>query len=270
MSLIRSSAIRDILPYLRRFARAMTGCQAEGDRYAAATLEAIIESEDLLVPNLPLKTALFRIMYDLKPAAQSDDEDGIVQKRLSSLGTTKRAALMLHAIEELAFEDIAQILKVPVPEVRQLVKAARKDIADQVAGHIMIIEDDTLIALDLQTIVTAQGHTVTGIARTRSAATDLSKIKTPDLILSDIQLADQSSGIDAVKDLLEIFGDIPVIFITAFPELLLTGKRSEPAFVIPKPFTEEQIQSAVAQAMFFASVDGILTTGQEPQVSSSA
>ena len=79
----------------------------------------------------------------------------------------------------------------------------------------------------------------------------------PDLILSDIQLADGSSGIDAVNELLGSLGDIPVIFITAFPERLLTGDRPEPAFLISKPYSEEQVRSAVSQAMFFASTEGL-------------
>mgnify|MGYP002650438972 CR=1 FL=1 len=78
----------------------------------------------------------------------------------------------------------------------------------------------------------------------------------PGLVLADIQLADDSSGIDAVKDILAEF-QVPVIFITAFPERLLTGDRPEPAFLISKPYSEEQVRSAVSQAMFFASTDGL-------------
>ena len=98
---------------------------------------------------------------------------------------------------------------------------------------------------------------MTGIARTHSAAVELAHGKRPDLILADIQLADGSSGIDAVNELLRDMGDIPVIFITAFPERLLTGERPEPAFLISKPYTEEQVRSAVSQAMFFSSTEGL-------------
>ena len=84
---------------------------------------------------------------------------------------------------------------------------------------------------------------------------ELGKQTQPDLILADIQLADNSSGIDAVNDLLKAIGDVPVIFITAFPERLLTGERPEPAFLISKPYKEDQVKSAVSQAMFFASTE---------------
>jgi DNA-binding LytR/AlgR family response regulator len=75
------------------------------------------------------------------------------------------------------------------------------------------------------------------------------------MILADIQLADKSSGIDAVNEILAELGDRPVVFITAFPERLLTGERPEPAFLITKPYSEDQVRSAVAQAMFFTSTE---------------
>jgi CheY-like chemotaxis protein len=72
----------------------------------------------------------------------------------------------------------------------------------------------------------------------------------PGLVLADIQLADGSSGVDAVWDILgEI--DVPAIFITAFPERLLTGERPEPTFLITKPFRPETVKAAIGQALFF-------------------
>ena len=72
----------------------------------------------------------------------------------------------------------------------------------------------------------------------------------PDLILSDIQLADGSSGIDAVNEILARTA-LPVIFITAFPESLLTGERPEPAFLVTKPFNEDMVKALISQALFF-------------------
>ena len=45
--------------------------------------------------------------------------------------------------------------------------------------------------------------------------------------------------------------DVPVIFITAFPERLLTGERPEPTFLITKPFQPETVKAAIGQALFF-------------------
>jgi CheY-like chemotaxis protein len=119
----------------------------------------------------------------------------------------------------------------------------------------MIIEDEAIIAMDISEIVASMGHEVTGIARTKTAAVELARKSPPDMILADIQLADKSSGIDAVNEILAELGDRPVVFITAFPERLLTGDRPEPAFLITKPYSEDQVRSAVAQAMFFTSTE---------------
>ncbi|MDP8913796.1 MAG: response regulator, partial [Pseudomonadota bacterium] len=72
----------------------------------------------------------------------------------------------------------------------------------------------------------------------------------PDLVLADIQLADGSSGVEAVEDILEKM-EVPVIFVTAFPERLLTGERPEPTFLITKPFQRSTVKAAIAQALFF-------------------
>src|SRR5690606_12761411 len=148
--------------------------------------------------------------------------------------------------------QIARIMQVEQPEAEELVQIALNEMGAALRGKVMVIEDETIIAMDLKGIVQAMGHDVTGVARTHSQAIDLAGKARPDLLLADIQLADGSSGIDAVNELLGDLGEIPVIFITAFPERLLTGDRPEPAFLISKPYTEEQVRSAVSQAMFFA------------------
>ena len=94
------------------------------------------------------------------------------------------------------------------------------------------------------------GHRVTGAATTYDEAVEAVSRHKPGLVLADIQLADGSSGIDAVKDILKRI-DVPVIFITAFPERLLTGERPEPTFLITKPFQPETVKAAIGQALFF-------------------
>jgi len=63
-------------------------------------------------------------------------------------------------------------------------------------------------------------------------------------------LADNSSGLDAVNELLRSF-EMPVIFITAYPERFLTGERPEPAFLISKPFQPAMVSAIASQALFF-------------------
>jgi CheY-like chemotaxis protein len=154
-------------------------------------------------------------------------------------------------VEGFTPEDIAKILDVEVGEVAELIDQADREIAEQIApARIMIIEDEPLVAANLQLLVEGLGHHVTGIARTHDEALELAEKDPPQLILSDIQLDDGSSGLDAVNDILGSF-EVPVIFITGHPELLLTGARPEPAFLIQKPFDPTTVKAIVSQALFF-------------------
>ncbi|WP_233352422.1 response regulator [Pseudogemmobacter humi] len=253
------------LPYLRRYARALTGSQDSGDRYAAATIEALLADRSLLDPGVSPRIVLFRTFHSVwqssgravadPPAAGPERR---AQARLAGLTSNTREALLLFTIEEFTREEIGQIMRIPASEADELVAIAYRETQAGIPGRIMIIEDEPLIALDIRSIVEEMGHEVTGIAATRDDAVRLGRETGPDLILADIQLADNSSGIDAVRMLLPDLGEVPVIFITAFPERLLTGEKPEPAFLITKPFTEERVRSAVSQAMFFASTETLM------------
>jgi DNA-directed RNA polymerase specialized sigma24 family protein len=251
------------LPYLRRYARALTGSHQTGDLYAAATLETILADPGVIADGEDVRTALFRSFHAVwssagAPLGQPDTRlSARAQARMNTLTPNSREALLLHSIEGFRASEIATILGVPASEADGLILAALSEMADAVAGRVMVIEDEAIIALDIADIVAGMGHRVTGMARTRAEAVRLAVAERPDLILADIQLADNSSGIDAVNDILQQFDDIPVIFITAFPERLLTGERPEPAFLITKPYAEEQVRSAVSQAMFFSSTESL-------------
>ena len=153
-------------------------------------------------------------------------------------------------MEGFSEEDAAAILGVDVPKLRTLVEESGRELAAEIATDVMIIEDETFIAMDLEGLVESLGHRVLGVARTHSAAVALAKTKRPGLILADIQLADGSSGLDVVNELLRSF-EVPVIFITAYPERFLTGERPEPAFLIAKPFQPATVSAVISQALFF-------------------
>ena len=254
------------LPYLRRYARALTGSQVTGDRYAAATLEAILADPAVYDEAQSPKVALFRAFHlvwrttgapTAEPEAGDDllSPEGRAQLHLAALTPNTREALLLRSIEEFRHDEIATIMEMGQDEAEELISIAFREMEASLTGRVMIIEDEPLIAMDLRSIVSDMGHGVTGIARTRDQAVVLGRAERPDLILADIQLADNSSGIDAVNALLERLGDVPVVFITAFPDRLLTGEKPEPAFLITKPFSVEQVRSAVSQAMFFSSTE---------------
>ncbi len=256
-----SSAIARDLPYLRRYARALTGSQDSGDRYAAATLESLLIDASVINAAERPKVGLFHAFHLVwaSSGAPTDESDDVLaaraQAHMAALTPNSREALLLQVIEDFSTEEIAAIMQTDVPDVERLIAAAVLEMERSVTGKVMVIEDEAIIAMDIVDIVSHIGHAVTGVARTRRDAVSLAARERPDLILADIQLADNSSGIDAVNDILGQFDHIPVIFITAFPERLLTGEKPEPAFLITKPFTEEQLRSAVSQAMFFSSTE---------------
>jgi len=251
-----SELVAHHVPYLRRYARALTGNQASGDAYVAATLEALVKQPDLFATAAHPRLALFRVFSMIWNSVEVNGEiDGAVnllpaERHLGQITAMPRQAFLLVSVEGFSEEDAATILHVDQRALRDLVDESGRAIAAQIATDVLIIEDEALIALELEQLVENLGHRTTGIARTRSEAITLSKIKPPGLILADIQLADGSSGLDAVNDLLTSF-EVPVIFITAYPERFLTGERPEPAFLVSKPYEQTTVSALISQALFF-------------------
>lgn len=264
MSADIAASIGGNLPYLRRYARALTGSQESGDRFAAATLEAILADPAGFDGRADPKVALFSAFHLVwnSAGAPLGEPDSVLSARaqdhMAGLTPNTREALLLFTIEGFPYDEVGRIMHVDRDEAEELIEIALSEMTRSVVGKVMVIEDEAIIAMDISAIVSDMGHRVTGIARTRTEAVALAASERPDLILADIQLADNSSGIDAVNDILEQFEDLPVVFITAFPERLLTGERPEPAFLITKPYTEAQVQSAVSQAMFFSSTETLV------------
>jgi CheY-like chemotaxis protein len=244
------------LPYLRRYARALTGSQTSGDAYVRASLEALLEGNAELAKDVPPRIALYRLFHVLWSSSgkyetgTSGEKRGGVEARLQSLLPTNREALLLTAVEGFTAPEVAKILDWSEADVEQAITAALKSIDRDLESRVLIIEDETIIALDIENLVTEMGHKVTGIATTRDDAIRMAKEQKPDIILTDIQLADGSSGIDAAVAILKDF-DIPVIFITAYPERLLTGERPEPTYLITKPFSRDTVRATLGQALFF-------------------
>ena len=246
------------LPYVRRYARALTGDQTTGDHYVRVALEALAAGDRTLEANLTPRVALYHVFHAIwcTSGAQlenpGDDYSGAddTTQRLMRIAPRSRQAFLLTALEGFTPSEAAQILDSDFAEIEQLIAEAQREIDAELATDVLIIEDAPVIAADIEALVKELGHTVVDIAATRTEAVDAVARKTPGLVLADIQLADGSSGIDAVKDILARF-NVPVIFITAFPERLLTGERPEPTFLITKPFQPETVKAAIGQALFF-------------------
>jgi DNA-directed RNA polymerase specialized sigma24 family protein/CheY-like chemotaxis protein len=251
----RSQLVAEHLPLLRRYARALTGSQASGDSYVGAMLEALLQDPSLLDERHGPRVGLFRLFTTIWNSVALNDEGEPVsqaasERRLSNITPLARQAFLLLSLEGFSEEEVSFILDIGVPEVRALTDTAGRELAAEIATDVLIIEDETFIAMDLESLVKNLGHNVIGVARTHSDALALANTTRPGLILADIQLADGSSGLDAVNELLRTF-EVPVVFITAYPERFLTGERPEPAFLISKPFQPAMVSAVASQALFF-------------------
>ena len=245
------------LPYMRRYARALTGDQKSGDQYVRVALEALAAGDRQLDSRLSPRVALYHVFHAIWCTSGARLEDRVdettghdASQRLMRIAPRSRQAFLLTALEGFTPTEAAQILDTDFPEVERLIAEAQNEIDAELATDVLIIEDEPVIAADIEALVRELGHNVVDIAATRTEAVEAVATRMPGLVLADIQLADGSSGIDAVKDILGRY-DVPVIFITAFPERLLTGERPEPTFLITKPFQPETVKAAIGQALFF-------------------
>ena len=245
-----------ICRFLRRYARALTGGQTSGDAYVAATLEALIADPAVINGEAGPRVALYRLFTKIWNSISLNGPAGAAgsalpgEQKLANITPLPRQAFLLVALEGFAESEAARILDVDVVTLRSLIEESGRELAAEIATDVLIIEDETFIAMELEGLVESLGHRVLGVARTHSEAVALSRRKKPGLILADIQLADGSSGLDAVNELLRSF-EVPVIFITAYPERFLTGERPEPAFLIAKPFQPSTVSAIASQALFF-------------------
>ncbi|ADM10082.1 response regulator [Parvularcula bermudensis HTCC2503] len=245
------------LPYLRRYARALTGSQESGDAYIRASLSALAEDPTQIDEADSARVALYRFFHTIWGATGAELETSALREtasgpedRLQSLAPVPRQAFLLVSLEGFRRSEAAQILGRSEAEVEALIDEAQRDIESDLRTRVLIIEDEAIIAADLEQLVTDLGHEVTGNAITKDEAIEKAKQSPPGLVLCDIQLADDSSGIDAAQEILALF-DVPIIFITAYPERLLTGERPEPTYLISKPFQDNTVKAAIGQALFF-------------------
>jgi CheY-like chemotaxis protein len=255
-----AEALAPDLPYVRRYARALTGDQATGDSYVRAALEALVQGDQILDKALSPRVALYQVfeaiwkssgaLLENRPADEESPVSKAVSARLLRIAPRSRQAFLLTAMEGFTLDEVADILSTDIDEVESLITQAQADIDAELATDVLIIEDEPIIAADIAALVGELGHRVTHIAATRREAIASVDQKRPGLILADVQLADGSSGIDAAKEILARI-DVPAIFITGFPERLLTGNGFEPTFVITKPFAPATVKAAIGQALFF-------------------
>src|SRR5918995_4964240 len=252
-----SEALLKHIPYLRRHARLLTGSQEVGDEYVRICLEMVVAEPHHLADG-DLKVQVFRAFHavwsvvtttisESSPLERVDLSDRLEQG-LTALPPLERRVLLLAVVEKFTLPEIAHILDLDDAEVGDLLTRARRGLHEQVSVSVLVIEDETLIAMELSRIMQDMGHSVVGVASREASALEQAEQTSPGLVLCDIKLLDEDNGIAAAQRILQRF-DVPVVFVTAFSEMLLTGGRLEPAFVVAKPFEEETLKVTVAQAL---------------------
>jgi CheY-like chemotaxis protein len=255
----RSKEISAHIPMLRRFSRLLMGGQKAGDVLVLATLQQFANDEKVLSNRHDLKSSLYQSLirmwstpsghYLSDKSKTSIGAEG-ADRKLRRLPEISRAVFLLTHLDDFSADKAQWILDLDKESFDQCVGRANEEVNYLLATDVMIIEDEMLIATQLEALLRSLGHGVTTVVRTAKQAIAAAKKQPPKLILSDIQLADGSSGVDAVAAIVRET-PCPAIFITAFPERLLTGGRPEPAFLLSKPFKVEQIKAVVSQAVFF-------------------
>src|SRR5258706_7243024 len=160
-----SQLVGQHVPYLRRYARILTGNQASGDSYVAATLEVLVKEPLAEHPRIALYQVFSRIWNSISRRRNAmsarlprcPDRHSYLSR---SKGFPKRTRLRFST----------SIKK----GCRILVDESGREIAAQIATDVLIIEDEMVIALDLEQLVEKLGHRTIGIARTRAEAIELS------------------------------------------------------------------------------------------------
>ncbi len=247
-------AIAEHLPYLRRYARALSGTQSSGDAYVRACLEAIVADSSILGADLPPRVGLYRLFHRIWGSTDSETRSlagsaasNTVERRLVELTPAHRQALLLTAMEGFTPEDTGFLIGASPQEVETLVSEALAEIERQTRARVLIIEDEPATALDLEEIVERGGHAVVGIASTHAEALDLARSETPALILADIRLADDSSGVEAVNDI-NAARAVPAVYVTAFPDQAM-AEAGPGSLVVAKPFSRQDLAGVIDEAL---------------------
>lgn len=253
----QSEKIVSFLPYLRRHARLLTGSQALGDEFVRLCLELVV-AEPQWLDGDDLRVQLFRAFHAAwSKVHETFSEDRAlaavelkerVKTGLTGLPGTERRTLALIVIEEFTYEQTAYILGLSLDEVRQAVARGRSALLEKVSVPVLIIEDEPIVASDIARIVEEMGHRVAGMARHQDQSVELAERLKPGLVLADLRLERDSDGVAAAQTILEAY-QVPIVFVTGYPERLLTGSGLEPAFVVAKPFNSEVLKVTIAHAL---------------------
>lgn len=246
--------------YLRRYARALTGCWSAATTLCSFAVDAM-QAANPVRSTGATPPELYRALSEIwnsptghcieKTALKNQHLLGPEQRRVAAMPRREREVFLLTTLAALSIRDAAKATSLTEAEARFHLQAADAATSDADRARVLIIEDEVLIARDLERIVQKLGHIVVGKARSRAAALDCLPSARPTLVLADMQLIDGGSGVDAANDIIDLVGNIPIIFVTAYPGSLIGAHRPEPTFLVNKPFTPTDVRSAITQVLYF-------------------
>lgn len=116
--------------------------------------------------------------------------------------------------------------------------------------RILIVEDETVVAMWLADMVQDLGHAVVGTTASHAAAAAAAEASRPDMALVDINLGRGGNGIEAALELRRRF-DLPSVFLSAYlasPDVREQAQAAQPFGFVPKPCTGRDISAALGQA----------------------
>jgi CheY-like chemotaxis protein/DNA-directed RNA polymerase specialized sigma24 family protein len=243
------------LPYLRRYARALTGSQATGDEYVRTCLEVIARDRHQIGETVDLQTELFRLFHKvyastdpkLSHARPAGGEPAL--RTVMALPPIERQVLLLSALERYSFGDVAYILDVPEDTVRDLFNRAQESMMSLAAARVLIIEDEPEVQAVLADMLREAGYDVV-VAKDGTEGLERVEHEAMDIVLSDISMPGLS-GWDVAARLRARFPTVPLGFVTGWGDQLDPERlaRMGVSFVIAKPFQTLDVLRHVAQAL---------------------
>ncbi len=222
------------LRHLRQHAQALTGSREVADDLVDQTSHDLFAYSRKVPPQPKLPVLLFSAFHK--------------KFRASGLLDLPRAALLLHRVEEFALADVGKILHISTDAARAALNAGTLRAGAAEPLKVLLVEDEAIIAMELTLLVEELGHIVTGVGMTHMQALQITLHEPPDLIILDIELADGSSGLDAIHEIIAISDEVPVIFSTGHPNRLLTAQDDTPVYLLRKPSTDREIEFAIKKA----------------------
>ncbi|HWL83604.1 MAG TPA: response regulator [Roseomonas sp.] len=268
-----------LLGELCRYARAVTGSAVLANQVVEAALLYLLEAPPR-ASDPPARLHLFQAVQDQLadlplPARRAESMGGLLTEmagglpaprrrpdpaerfadawlshRLGGLSPLRREILLLYHLIGFGVAEIACIVRRETGTVEDMLRASWRRLAPPRQAEVLIIEDETLIALDLSMLMRDLGHRVRGIAADRAEAEALLQQGVPDLILSDLRLGLHR---DEGRSIVAALGDgtsVPVVYVTACPEDALDATdEGRPVYVVPKPFCSLRLSLAVCDAL---------------------